>query len=245
MDGQQKPEEGTEPTWQFNPGEVVSPRSAVPPQPVSPPRGPEASAVNTSIAPESQQNVSSVAPMAERNVEGPSSAPVDPQFGTAYPPSGSEIDDTDALSWTASEFVSHDKGGAWHAVVIVGGIIASALAWLLTRDIVSAAIIIIAAIMLSVYGARKPRQLQYQVNHDGITIGHKYYAFTQFRSFSVIPEGAFESILFVPLKRLAPPLSIYFDPRDGEAIIELISRYLPHQERRPDAVDRLMSKIRF
>jgi hypothetical protein len=39
----------------------------------------------------------------------------------------------------------------------------------------------------------------------------------------VVPEGAFNSIVFMPLKRFAVPLSIYYDPKDEDKIIAVLS----------------------
>ena len=48
-----------------------------------------------------------------------------------------------------------------------------------------------------------------------------------------------------PTKRFLPPLTIYFDPSDGEAIFDTLAQHLPHEEKAPDFVERFMRKIRF
>ena len=63
--------------------------------------------------------------------------------------------------------------------------------------------------------------------------------------FLVIQEGGVESIWFTPLKRFMPMVSIYFDPEDGDKIADILSEFLPFENRELDPVDRLMHRIRF
>lgn len=157
-------------------------------------------------------------------------------------PSPPEVAD---VSWTASEFIAHHKDFGWYLGLAVSAVGLSALVYLLTRDVISVGVVILAAGLFGGYGARQPRQLQYKIDGQGIGIGAKYYRFDNFRSFSLIPEGAFNSIMFMPLKRFAPPLSIYYDPADEEKIMNVLVARLPFEQRRRDAVDALMHKIRF
>ena len=130
-------------------------------------------------------------------------------------------------------------GAGLVAVLVAVGV------YFLTRDYVSAGVVIFAAIVFGIFGSHKPRQLQYRLNHRGITIDKKHYSFNEYRSFSVIQEEAFSSITLMPLKRFAPPLSLYFAPEDEEQIINILSATLPFEERNRDAVDALMHRIRF
>ncbi len=61
----------------------------------------------------------------------------------------------------------------------------------------------------------------------------------------MVPEGAFSSVVFMPLKRFAPPRTIYYAPEDEDRIVGLLVNRLPLEEHRADAVDGLMRRIRF
>ena len=151
----------------------------------------------------------------------------------------------DSITWTASEFVAHDKSAGWYFALAVSAALISALVYLITKDVISVAVVVVAALLLGVYGSHKPRELEYRLDEHGIGIAHKYYSFDQFRSFSVRAEGAFTSIIFMPLKRFAPPISIYYAPDDEDKIMAALSSRLPFEEARRDAVDNLMRRIRF
>lgn len=149
------------------------------------------------------------------------------------------------VNWTASEFIAHHKTARWYGVLAAGALGGAFLVWLLTRDKISAAVVLFGALMFGVYANRQPRQLQYLLDGSGLTIDTKYYPYDTFRSFSVIDEGVFSSIMFIPLKRFAPGVSIYFVPQDEAAIITLLSDRLPSEDRGHDPLDRLMNRIRF
>jgi len=47
------------------------------------------------------------------------------------------------------------------------------------------------------------------------------------------------------MKRFMPFIPMYYAPEQEEAIVEVLARYLPFEERKQDPIDRFMSKIRF
>jgi hypothetical protein len=149
------------------------------------------------------------------------------------------------ISWTASEYVHHAKTGGWYLALAVCAVLVAGLVYLISHDWVSVGVVIAAAAVFGSYGSRQPRQLDYHLDGQGIGIGPKRYRYGEFKSFSVIPEGAFSSITFMPLKRFSPPISIYYAPEDEEKILALLSQYLPFEEPRRDAVDSFMRRIRF
>lgn len=160
---------------------------------------------------------------------------------TSIPPQGPE----GSITWTASEFVAHTKSIAWYFMVIISSVIIAAIIWLLTKDVISSSVIVIAGFALSFYGAKRPREIEYRIDQDGVRIGNKQYGFDRFRSFSTVHQGTFSSLVLFPLKRFALLTSAYYDPSDEEKIIDIISNYLPLEEKRRDLVDELMWKIRF
>jgi hypothetical protein len=160
-------------------------------------------------------------------------------------PSPALPDEGSSVSWTASEFVAHNKTAGWYALLAAFAVAAAAAIWLLTKDVFAATVIVIAVAILAGYAARKPRELQYAVDAHGITVGQRQFGYGSFRSFSVFDEGAFSSIELIPLKRFSPPISVYYDPKDEAAITDALARHLPFEPRQRDVLDRLMHKIRF
>jgi hypothetical protein len=150
-----------------------------------------------------------------------------------------------SLSWTASEFIEHQKGVSWYIVLALVGLVLATADYLTTKDIFSVLVILIAAAMFGFYAARKPRTLSYQLDSQGLHIGDKLYDFRDFKNFSVTDEGAVASVVFIPLKRLIPPLTIYVSPSQEEQVLAYLSEFLPFERHSADIVDTLLHRIRF
>lgn len=166
-------------------------------------------------------------------------------FPSARKTEQSKPDDDNYINWSASEFMSHEKSANWFVIVAVVGLVIAILAYVATKAILPTLTAIVGTIMFSVYGARDPRELEYQIDKTGLTIGPKHFSYDHFRSFSIIKEGALRSIDFMPLKRFSPMISVYFHPDDEHIIAEILGNYLPHEDREQDMVERLMHHIRF
>ncbi len=149
------------------------------------------------------------------------------------------------LSWTASEYISHAKGFSWFALLGACLFVVVAVVYMLTGDIIASVGVGVAGIAFAVFSARPPRVLQYTITEQGVQIGQRFYSYHEFKSFSVMHDGPLPSVLLMPLKRFLPPITIFFEPQSGDAIIDALSSYLPHESKEPDAVDKLMSRIRF
>ena len=149
------------------------------------------------------------------------------------------------ISWTASEFVAHEKNGSWFAMLIAASLIIGGVVFLITREWLSLIAIAVLAAAIGVYGAVKPRELRYSLAPDGITVGDKHFAYGVFRSFAIIEDGAMVSVQLLPQKRFMVPISVYLDPTQADDIIDAIGEYLPFEHRERDLTDRLSSRFRF
>ncbi|CAN5341873.1 hypothetical protein BH09PAT4_BH09PAT4_08660 [soil metagenome] len=265
MDGQ-KPENGQAPApMQFAPGDTIRPQQQTaqsnpveqqPPVTVPAPLQTVAGAVPaTPAAAVPEQTIEDTPapqqtpPPQPQQIQSAPSAQQPPSFytDTSLPNSDANMPETsdEVVTWTASEFIAHQKNGGWYALLMLGALVAAVLVWFVTKDMVSSVVIIFAGAVFATYAARKPRQLSYRIDSAGLTIDQKHYSYNEFRSFSVVPEGAFSTIVFAPLKRFGTLITLYYDPKDEERIINAIMTRLPHEERKPDPIDRMLYRIRF
>jgi hypothetical protein len=161
-------------------------------------------------------------------------------------PAETQVDNSSApLVWQASEYIHHEKDFSWYAIFGVSSVVVMLLMYLITRDIWSLLVIGLMVITVIVYANRPPRVLQYGVSDEGIQIGERNYGYETFKSFSIVQEGAIESIILNPLQRFMPPITVYFEPEQGQKIVDILSHYLPLREFEPDIIDRFASRIRF
>jgi len=150
----------------------------------------------------------------------------------------------EGITWNASEYIHHSKGAGWLVGFVAGVVILFALA-VLTQAWTFAALIVVMGIALGILAFRQPHVLHYTLNEQGLQIDNKFYGFEEFRAFGVVEDGALYSIMLLPIKRLAPAVTVYFDEQDGERIVDLIGLYLPMEHLEQDFFDRLMRRLRF
>lgn len=179
-------------------------------------------------------------------IPSPEPAPL-PQPSSAPQPAPvtSPTSAPDLIQWNASEFIDHQKNVGWFMLLAIVAVLFAAGLYIVTQDILSTAVVLIAAMAFGVYGRLKPRTLNYSLQAGSLKVGDKVYPYDDFRTFSVVQEGALSSIVLQPTKRFMPPLTIYFSPDDGEKIFDTLAAHLPHQDHAPDMVENLMRKIRF
>ncbi len=151
----------------------------------------------------------------------------------------------DTLTWSAPEFISHDKSTLWYVVLIIVALVLSILFYILMKDIVTVIVVIIGALFFGIYGSRQPKLVDYELNNLAVVMGNKEYHYSEFRTFTVIKEANISDITFTPLKRFSPPLSIYFETKNEDKVINLIANHIPFEQTKPDAVESLMRRIHF
>lgn len=149
------------------------------------------------------------------------------------------------IIWSASEFVSHQKNTKWYVLLGIGAIVVSGILYLVTREIFSIVVVVILAIALGVFGAVKPKTLDYAIGDEGIQIGPKQFPYTTFHSFAVIDDAAIAYIQLLPQKRFMAPISIYFAPEDEKKIVDYLGEHLPLEHKKRDFTDKLASRIHF
>lgn len=152
---------------------------------------------------------------------------------------------TDSVEWSASEFVSHEKNPLWYGALTGVALFVTALVFFITKDRLSSIVVLFAFVVFGIYAGRKPNVNHYRVDHEGLKVGESQYSYDMLRSFSIIEEGAIDSIWVKPLRKAAPMIVMYFEPADEDRIVDVLSQYLPHEERELDFIDRMTRKIRF
>lgn len=154
-------------------------------------------------------------------------------------------DDGQAVDWTALEFIYHEKSQQWYTYFVAGCLALIVIVAVITRSIISIVIDVLICTIFGIGASRKPRELHYAVDIHGITSGRSFHTYSDFRGFTMAPEGGLVNMTLLPLKRFMPPMSIYFDPADQERIMAVVSNHLPLENHQPDVIERLMSRIRF
>jgi hypothetical protein len=151
----------------------------------------------------------------------------------------------EAIAWSASEFIAHDKTALWYLVLGGGGLVLMGLVYLFSRDIFATVVVAFVVALFWAGAVRQPREMHYALDTQGLAVNNRHYAYGNFRSFAIAEEGPLRSINFMPMKRFMPLMSVYYDPADEPRITEVLADHLPREAHKLDAVERLMRRIRF
>lgn len=157
----------------------------------------------------------------------------------------SPSDSPDVISWTASEYIEHYRGTSWYLALIAGTVVLALAIYLLTKDLFAVIITVVLGIIVASVAHRKPRKVTYELSSLGLKAGEKEHYFNEFRSFALIREGQLTSLMLIPLKKFAAPISMYIENDDEENITTLLGEHLPMEERSADKVDTLSRRLRF
>ena len=148
-------------------------------------------------------------------------------------------------TWSASEFVSHDKTAKWYTTLGLGAAGLSVFIFLLTRQILSVVVIIVLALLFAVYASAKPRTLEYALTTSGLQIGDKYYPFNAIKSYSVIEEEGMPYIQLLMQKRFSVPIVVYVATEQVTQLAEMVGDFVPYDQKKRDIADKISSRIRF
>lgn len=152
---------------------------------------------------------------------------------------------TQPVVWTASEYISHEKSIGWHGLLFIAAVILAIIVFLFSNDKLAVLVILMSAAAMSVYARKKPSLKSYVLSSEGVSVDGRFFPYAEFRSFSIIEEGAVYSIWLKKLQRFSPPVVIYFSTENEEMIQGILEYYLPFEEKNLDLIDRASKRIRF
>lgn len=241
---------------EFKPGQVISPQAdnaSAPEEPApAPTAAPEPERPSESPqppsptpAPDPGTATASMVPNNSWQFRNETAAVNEPIHDAYEQPTEAGAIDIEGLDWTAAEFIAHAKSPSWYGLLALSSSVVAILIYLLTKDKISTGIVILAAAALGYFAARQPHVQQYGIHPEGLLVGQKMYHFQDFKTFSVAEEAGIASIVFMPLKRFMPPLTIYVVPELEERVVNFLAAYLPFEQHKTDAVDSLLRRIRF
>lgn len=192
-----------------------------------------------------QNSAPSLAPQPQQPPLQPQSLQPQPQSEQQSIEQPQASDDGSLVSWSASEFIAHEKANNWYVVLAVLAGLSAVIIYVITREVFSVVVVVVMAIAVAVYGGIKPRTLRYAIYPEGIKVGEKLYLYQVFRSFSVMDDTQIPSIQFLPQKRFMVPISVFCAAADIDAIVSILGEFLPYEHKERDTIDKLSSRFRF
>ncbi len=150
-----------------------------------------------------------------------------------------------SIAWQASEYIDHEKTKEWY--LGLGGVtlLLVLLAIFVMKEYTFAALAVVMAIAIGLLAKKPASQVVYKMDALGISVGDKFFRYDSFRAFGVSKEGAFATVVLLPVKRFSPSVNIYFPQELGEQIVDVLGSVLPMQEIKPDLIDKISGRLNF
>ena len=169
--------------------------------------------------------------------------PVQPIAAAQPLTQGTALPSSQPLQWQAPEYIQERRSPWWFIIFWVVVAVLMALAAFVIKSWSFAILVPAMAAALMIYSHRPPRMLNYVLSEKGIYINEKLHPMSEFRSFGVLPEESLPSIMFIPVKRFRPGLTIHFPAEMGEGIVDTLGSRIPMQDIKLDVFDQLIRKL--
>ena len=149
------------------------------------------------------------------------------------------------ISWQIEEYTHREKTPDWYWAL---GIIASASAVIavIYDDALFAVIIILSALIMGYYAARKPDIIEISINEDGINFRNEFYEFEKIKGFAIEEHVMGNKLLVESNRSIVPILSIPLPSTlDTEALFTLLQTKIPEKELTEPVSHRLFEHMGF
>ena len=156
-----------------------------------------------------------------------------------------EKPDEPLINWTSVNSYTVRKTFSWYLTLITLTAAIAIVVYLITKDKVTSAVLLVSGILIAIYAGKKPKVVNYQLTRNGFTVNGKYYEFSSFRSFAIIHQGVGASAVLTPLKRFLPYSYIYFERDLEDQIATALSEVLPFEDQHTDSVESFLRRIGF
>ncbi|GEM_PF-856753 len=148
------------------------------------------------------------------------------------------------IKWSAGSVMSH-RGGFWYVGFFVISLLLSAGVYLLFKDIMTCGVILFCALVIIIFGLKKPRKIDYLLTQNNIKINNKSYSLHDFKYFTISKREKGGMISLIPLKRFSPSIIINYDADNEQIVVGALSSIMPLEQKDSDVFDNLMHFIGF
>lgn len=157
------------------------------------------------------------------------------------------------IHWTAGEAPEHEHDTKWKltliftTLAIILGL--AALAFFkflpLVTTISAGVLVILMAIAMFMVAKKPPRDIDYVLTEQGITIDGQLHPFAEFRAYGVREVGALWELVLIPVKRFGLGYTAFIQDDQGEAIVDALGARIPMEKVDDTWIDRLSRAMKL
>ena len=153
--------------------------------------------------------------------------------------------DTTRIAWEAPAFAYYEKTWLWMGGVVLVGLIFLGVFFLL-KDYSAMAVVVAGTAVFLQQARKKPEQIQYAVDNDGIKVGDKLFSWTELKSFWLIDEAGGGHLYLETTNRLLPVRTIHLANVEPSEVRARLVQHLPERTTRTEELaDRILRIIKF
>jgi len=146
------------------------------------------------------------------------------------------------LVWSAPEYAHKKKSADWFwALGIIS--ISLAITAFIFKNILFAILIILGAFTLAMFSERKPRQITFEIDKNGIYIGDEEYKWESIESFNIIEKPSGNILILKSEKIFTPYISVPLGEMPPEKIYAFLSEIVPEKEHNEPIIQSLMERF--
>jgi hypothetical protein len=154
-------------------------------------------------------------------------------------------DDAALIRWQSTEYIHQEKSPLWYVILALITLVLMAVAYIVIGSLTFTILLPVMAVTLVLYTRRPPAINDYSLSRKGIHVNDKLFTYDQFRSFGVITMHDHHAAVLVPRRRFQLGQTLYFPEEVGEKLVDMLAERLPMNDAKPDAIDRILARLRL
>jgi hypothetical protein len=150
----------------------------------------------------------------------------------------------DPITWQAPEFIKYEKPKGWYMAVWIIAI-ALAVVGFLTKSVFMIVLVVVAGLLVTLYGAKSPKILSFVLSEKSLTIQKREYPLEDFSSFWIFPDEEWHTLSLNHKKRTKQHLKILVPTDIVRRVRQLTIGVLLEEEQQRSALEEFADKLRF
>lgn len=149
------------------------------------------------------------------------------------------------ITWQTEEYNHREKGPDWFWALGVIALAGAAIA-VISHNVLFAIFIILAAVILGVYAARRPKIIEIVISDTGIKIRDYFYPYEKLKGFAVDEHDLGNHLIIESDRALTPVISIPLPLTiDADALTALLKTRIPEKPLKEHMTHRVMEHMGF
>lgn len=147
------------------------------------------------------------------------------------------------FSWSAPEYIRHDKSNRWYLTAGIIALLTSALALFLGNWTMALAVLALAAVYWYLDTYHPPKVTKIELSEMGVRVGHMFFPYSQIQSFWIIYDHGIKTLNFKALNHWFGDVVIQLGDIDPVEIRNFLIAQLPEWEGKREPVSEMFLRI--